>query len=240
MSKIYSSPEQLRRLARILANYMKTPFAGDSVPGAIMEHALAHVRGGRVLNNYDFIDVIDDINKIGWQVKSTKEETPITWKRAKIPNRQELIEESLEGESGCQKLGDTVIEHCNGHAVESFNDYGLESIGFARLIVRANGGMTYYEKILCSNRDHPVFNKDEFEWKWSEPKRTVKKEQLSALHGTKDGKKWFAWHGRGENQFHFYGEKDWWPDENSNNRMDFDRPSTQLSLDEWTDMLERL
>ena len=41
-----------------------------------------------------------------------------------------------------------------------------------------------------------------------------KKEQLPAFHGVskKTGKKVFAWHGKGENQLHFSGEKNWWPE----------------------------
>ncbi|MDR2685210.1 MAG: hypothetical protein LBB23_00355 [Rickettsiales bacterium] len=35
---------------------------------------------------------------------------------------------------------------------------------------------------------------------------------MQALHGTdtKTGKKVWAWHGLGEDQLHFCGEKDWW------------------------------
>ena len=68
---------------------------------------LAHIRNGRVLKKYDFVDVIKTESKCGWQVKATKAGTPVTWKRAKIPKRQELISASRKSEDGLQALGNT-------------------------------------------------------------------------------------------------------------------------------------
>jgi len=50
-----------------------------------MESIFAHVRSANVLNTYDFVDVISTTNQRGWQIKSTKEKPPVTWKRAKLP-----------------------------------------------------------------------------------------------------------------------------------------------------------
>ena len=89
-----------------------------------------------------------------------------------------------------------------------------------------------------------VFNPNDFEWHWSTPKKTVKKEQLSALHGyhKENGKKWFAWHGLGENQLHFSGEKDWWmPEENPHATVfDFPKPDERLELEKFIELLSAL
>ena len=83
-----------------------------------MGGVLAHVRGGRVLNTYDFVDVIRTEDGCGWQVKSTKATTPVTWKRAKIPDAVSLIEQSNRSAGGLQALGDAIMEFCNRHAQE--------------------------------------------------------------------------------------------------------------------------
>jgi len=59
-----------------------------------MEGTLAQVREARVLPTYDFIDVMKDGERVGWQVKSTAASTPVTWKRAKIAERNKLITDS--------------------------------------------------------------------------------------------------------------------------------------------------
>ena len=71
----------------------------------------------------------------------------------------------------------------------------------------------YFERLICTKEKPVIFNRDDYIWRWSTPKKTTKKEQLPALHGIdkKTKRKAFAWHGRGENQLHFSGEKDWWP-----------------------------
>jgi len=88
MSSTYSTSKQLEKIANVLTGYLKLPFSGDSIPGALMENVIASVRNGEVLNTYDFVDVINQNEKVGWQVKSTKASTPVTWKRAKIPSSQ--------------------------------------------------------------------------------------------------------------------------------------------------------
>jgi len=91
---IFSSQKQLEEIKRILSKYLRLPFSGDSIPGAVMESVLAQVRSGRRLGTYDFVDVVSSAEECGWQVKSTKAGTPVTWKRAKLPNSNELIEKS--------------------------------------------------------------------------------------------------------------------------------------------------
>src|SRR5205814_2769173 len=90
-SKIFSTQEQLDEIQRIVCNYARLPFALDSVPGAVMEGTLEHVRKAKRLNTYDFVDVVNSSDRCGWQVKSTKASTPVTWKRAKIPDARNLI-----------------------------------------------------------------------------------------------------------------------------------------------------
>jgi hypothetical protein len=243
MSKIYSTQAELKLIADTLKGYLKLPFTTDTVPGALMEAIIANVRNAEVLRTYDFIDVVDKANRIGWQVKSTKESTPLTWKRAKIRNAQKLIEESRKSEAGLQALGDAIIAFCNEHALESLEKYDLVAIGYARLVVRANGTMTYFERLLCTREQPTVFNPNEFKWKWAIPKNTKGKEQLPALHGTniKTGKKAFAWHGLGENQLHYSGEKAWWPT-TTENSVTFDAPATEarISYEKFAEMLTNL
>ena len=241
---IFSTPEQLDEIRQILVNYAKLPFAQENIPGALMESVLSHVRGAHVLNTYDFVDVISPETGLGWQVKSTKAGTPVTWKRAKIPNAAELIELSKQSESGLQLLGNAIIEFCNDHASESLDKYNLSSIGYSRLIIHKTGNVTYFERLLCSRSNPDIFNPIEFSWEWSTPKTAVRKEQLPALRGTNraTGEKWWAWHGLGENQLHFSNESIWWPNENDPHVFSFHLPPTEekLSFGQLVDVLSSL
>ncbi len=241
---LFSSKHELNKIAKILSQYIRLPFSGETMPGAIMEAVLAYVKDAEVLKTYDFIDVIKRKEKIGWQVKATKEKTPVTWKRAKIPNQSELIEKSREGEKGIQELGNAIITFCNNHVMESFKKYDLLAIGYCRLIIHQDGKVTYFERKLC-DKDNPIlFHPDDFIWKWSLPKKTRKKEQLPALHGIhrKTGQKWWAWHGLGENQLHFSGESAWWPSKDTNHVVTFNMPTAadKLSLQKFLELLSKL
>lgn len=92
---------------------------------------------------------------------------------------------------------------------------------------------------LCS-----AFSPSDFFWKWSIQKTTKKKEQLSALHGFKrdTGKKWWAWHGQGENQLHFSGESEWWPqlDKEHSVSFRFPNPKERMSLEDFMALLSRV
>jgi hypothetical protein len=206
-----------------------------------MEGTLAHVRRGKVLRTYDFVDVVDLDSGLGWQVKSTLAQTPVTWKRAKIPDRRDLIAASEKSDDGLQALGNAIINFCNRHAAESLKLYGLTSIGYSRLVIHENGEATYFERLLCTQHAPRIFEPGEFLWRWSSPKRTTKKEQLTALHGLHKptGKKWFAWHGRGENQLHFSGEQAWWPEGGDSHTITFRLPSEsqRLTLEGFIDLL---
>jgi len=101
---IFSTPRQLEKIKTILSGYTKLPFSPETIPGSVMEAVLANVHAAQILNTYDFVDVIKPKNKIGWQVKSTKAKTPVTWKRAKIPNAPELIKKSKKGAKELQVL----------------------------------------------------------------------------------------------------------------------------------------
>lgn len=241
---VFSSPKQLLEIRNILSNYIRLPFSEDTIPGSIMEAVLAHVREAKILNTYDFVDVIKTSEKLGWQIKSTKFDTPVTWKRAKIPHQLELIEESEKSEAGLQSLGDSIINFCNKHVAESIELYDLENIGYSRLIIKPDGQVTYFERLLCTKSNPIIFKPSDFIWKWSVKKNTIKKEQLSALHGFKvDTKnKWWAWHGRGENQLHFNGEREWWPQLNDNHSVSFRFPRSEekMTLEGFMDLLSRL
>ena len=65
-SIVFSTLEQMARLAEILSKYIRLPFSQDTIPGAVLEGALAYVRNAEVLKTYDFVDVIKPDAKIGW------------------------------------------------------------------------------------------------------------------------------------------------------------------------------
>ena len=245
MSKVYSNIYQMARLQKILVGYLKLPFATDNVPGSLMEYILGDVRKAKVLKTYDFVDVVDTSNKVGWQVKSTKIDTPITWKRAKIPNSDVLISSSYTNDSSAKEatqiLGNTLIKFCNDHILDSINKYNLDEVGYARLIVEETK-LTYFEKKLCT-RDNPIlFSPSDFVWAWPTPKKTTGKEQLPALHGIHIPTqcKWFAWHGLGENQLHFNGERKWWDEVCSPHKIQFSFPSNRLTQEQFFHLLESL
>ena len=211
---VYSTKHQLREIVDYLNAYMRIPyFQDDTVSGKIMEKIISLVHGGEQLATYDYVDVCIR-GKVGWQVKATKKDTPLTWKRAKIANSDILIAESRKGEVGLRKLGNAIIDFCNSHARKSFNLYNLDEIGYSRLIIFADNTAVYFERLICTKKEPDIFIGDDYEWHWSAQKNTHEKEQLPALHGVnkKNKKKDFAWHGMGENQLHFSGEKDWWPE----------------------------
>jgi hypothetical protein len=238
---IFSSLQELEQVEQILVSYAKLPMITDTIPGAVMEAVLAYVRNAQVLHTYDFVDVIDTKKGIGWQVKSTKSSTPVTWKRAKIPDANALINASLESNMGLQKLGDAILNFCNEHVVESIEKYHLTQIGYARLVID-DGVIRYFERELYGASTPLLFRLEDFEWKWSTRKETKKKEQLQALHGIhrKTGKKWWAWHGLGENQLHFSGEATWWPGQDDVHARAFKFPEAKLSMEEFIELLGSL
>ena len=239
---VFSTPEQLANMRDTLTNSVRMPFSQGGIPGALVESVFAHVRGASVLNTYDFVDVVNTESHCGWQVKSTKASTPVTWKRAKIENSAQLIEQSTKSAEDLQALGDAIINFCNEHALASMEKYALNEIGYSRLIIHKNGRVTYFERLLCTKDKPLLFEPQNFVWQWSEPKKTRVKEQLPALHGTniKTEEKWWAWHGRGENQLHFSGESLWWPDENSQHMFSFDLPldEDKLSFEQLNELLK--
>ena len=220
---------KVARVAEQVKTILRLPFC-ESLPGAALEDILAHVYGGRRLGTYDFVDVVNDRTRTGWQVKSTRHSTPVTWKRAKLPNKTSLIEASYITPEDAQALGDAIITFCNHAVKESIEKYQLKSLKYARLIDHKNGRLTYFERTLPISGE--VFESQEFTWSWSQSKTTKKKEQLPAFHGVhiNSGLAWFAWHGLGENQLHFKGERAWWPAKGSPNRLDFERSGDRLKL----------
>lgn len=237
---LLSNRSQLEHIRDIISSYHRLPFSGDNVPGAIMEGALAQVRGARVLGRYDFVDVVKKESRIGWQVKSTAAATPVTWKRAKLENRKDLIEASEASAEGLKALGKAIIDFCNAAIARDFAKHPIDAIGYARLITHGDGSATYFERELVTRRQPVLFDPDDFEWRWTEQRTGLKKEQLSALHGTHrpTGKKWWAWHGKGENQLHFSGEGTWWPGSQDPNAIRFRLPEDRFSLEELLVLLD--
>lgn len=237
---MFSTNSEKKEIEKILTSYLKLPFSSGGIPGSVMEHSFAYSRGDEVLNTYDFVDVVNREKKIGWQIKSTKASTPVTWMRAKLSGSDQLIIDSMHSEDALQFLGDSIIDYCNAHILHSFEIYDLDKIGYSRLISHKNGDIHYFEKFLCTRESPVLFHKNEFAWNWSNSKNTKsKKEQLSALQGIHmpTGKKWFSWHGRGENQLHFNGEKYWWP---KDDKLIFKFPKDKIDLQDLIAFLDSL
>jgi hypothetical protein len=227
---MFSTQSQLDNIAKIVSQYLRLPMSETTVPGTFFENVLAYALGGEKLDTYDFVDVINRTTKIGWQVKSTKEKTPLTWKRAKIPDADMLIQQSHISATGLQDLGNSIINFCNHHAEESIRLYDLDELHYARLIIFDNS-IKYLEKKLCDKHNTNIFDATRYNWKWSQQKNFAKKEQLPALHGFDNitGNKIWAWHGLGENQLHFVSEKDWWDDTNTVS-IEFPFPTDKITM----------
>lgn len=228
---LFSSADDLDRIQKILTALLRLPLTEHTISGDLMERVFAHVRSAEVLRTYDFVDVIDRQKKIGWQVKSTMAATPVTWIRGKISNRESMISESEKSDKGMKALGASILDYCNDHILHSgFEKYDLDHVGYIRLIVFPDGTLRYFERYLCS-RDKPVlFDSKLYSWQWSVQKKAKSKEQLSALHGFfndqsgEPPRKHWAWHGRGENQLHFSGEGEWWPNDKDSHSREFKFP----------------
>lgn len=242
---LYSSPAQLQEISDLVRNFLRLPFGFRSVPGSLLEALVEVVRGNGTerLRTYDFVDVINRNEKIGWQIKSLDADTRVTWIRGKLPGKQSLIDASFHSEEARQTLGNAILEYCNAHARASLEKYGLEQIGYIRLI---NYGtrFRYFERTLITAESPILFHSAEYRWLWSEPKVTTKKEQLPALHGTHiaTGIKHFAWHGQGENQLHFTGERTWWPEASYPHSKEFPAPTEEekVSLETLAEWLATL
>lgn len=232
MSHIFSNKEELNKLKNCIKGYCKMPMSGNGFPGSVLEDIFAYARGAEKLNTYDFIDVLDSKNKIGWQVKSSKDKTPLTWKRVKLDNASSFINNSIKSSIDCQVLGDLIIDTCNKNALESINKFNLDEVGYSRLILSDDGTLCYFEKILCTKNNPCIFNKEDFEWKWAKSKKGKNKEILSSFQGfnKKTGVKWFSWHGLGENQLHFNGEKEWYK-ESCINMSHFSKTNDKLPME---------
>jgi len=244
VSAVFSNPSELKEISRTLYNYLRLPVSQETIPGDFLEAAIAFVRNSERLNTYDYIDVLDRANAVGWSIKSTKVTTPLTWKRAKLPGQAELVEKSREGAGGLQDLGDRIIQFCNSHATQSMSKYDLDEIGYCRLILMKNREILYFEKSLCSAISPKIFEESDFVWNWSNQKITSGKEQLQSLHGFNrhTGRRWWAWHGLGENQLHFTGERAWWPESSGNQVLKFKMPESdeKISFEALAGLLDTL
>ncbi len=114
---LFSSSSDLVKIKNILIALLRLPLTEYTISGNLMERVFAHVRNAKVLQTYDFVDVIDEHKKIGWQVKSTMSTTPVTWIRGKISNRENMISESEKSKEGLSALGKAIIDYCNLEAV---------------------------------------------------------------------------------------------------------------------------
>jgi len=195
--------------------------------GFELEDIVAHVRGGKTTKNRDFADVV--LTVTGFQIKSGFDTTPITWKRIRITHGIRLIQESHLDASICQQIGDSVIAACNAHVAHSFEKYGLEEIGYGRLIFYGNSTAVYFERPLCTRKAMMLFAPADFRWEWG-------KRALHGLHRD-TGETWFRWNGDdSDNQLHFAGERRWWPADNDPHCIRFDLPEV-MSLEEFIERI---
>jgi len=237
---LLSSATTMKRIASLISRYHQLPFtAADSIPGAVMEGVLEIARGSstRVLRTYDFVDVVDEPNGFGWQVKSTKPGTPVTWKRAKLPDAAQRRAFARTSKAAAQKVGAELIEFCNEHAVESLHKFNLDEIGYSRLIVRNNNVATYFERPLISKARPTLFKASDFTWRWTESRASATQQSSLAGYDSRE-RRWFSWHS--ENQLHFNNESAWWPQIGDPHRIDFALPTTKLSIDTVLEWLESL
>lgn len=231
---LFSSSAELEKIRDIVFAFARLPFAKSGIPGAVLETVLAEVRKGKIITKRHFVDVVAEGGDIGWQVKSTSGNSPLTWNRARIADQEDLIAESRAGTAGCQALGNAIIAFCNDHAVKSLAEYNLDEIGLARLHVDDNGDALYFERLLCSRRSPAVFNPADFSWKWAE-KEPGNKRHSGGFHGfnKSTGSKWFSWFGRGAYQLHFPGEAQWRTETSHGHAIRFRIPGAadRLSVD---------
>ncbi len=242
MASLISDVATLKRIAELITRYHQLPFSpANSIPGSVMEATLGIARGpeAEVLRTYDFVDVIDRKNHFGWQVKSTKLATPVTWKRAKIENAGQKRTDARKSPAAAQEVGNEIIAFCNKHARESLDRYDLNEIGYARLVVNPNNTATYFERPLVTMASLVLFHPENFTWEWSEARTNANKDQQPSLAAYDQKRvRWFSWYS--ENQLHFNNEKAWWPALGDPNRIDFNLPTTKIKLEELMGWLESL
>lgn len=88
---VYSTKEQLEKIAHYLIAYMRIPyFQDDTVPGKIMEKIFLLVHDAELLDTYDYVDVCIK-NKVGWQIKSTKDSVKNYFPISIFSNHEMLI-----------------------------------------------------------------------------------------------------------------------------------------------------
>jgi len=221
-STLLSSRQELEDIADLVRISFRLPLDG----GFDLEDIVAHVRGGKTTKSRDFVDVV--LTVTGFQIKSALDATPITWKRIRIRHGIRLIQESRCDASICQQIGDSVIAASNTHMADSFEKYGLDEIGYGRLILDSYGTAVYFERLLCT-RKSTLFAPADFRWELAK----------RALHGVhrETGETWFRWNGDdSDNQLHFVGERRWWPSDDDPHCIRFGLPAA-MSLEEF---LERI
>jgi hypothetical protein len=239
VSLIYSDQPTLQRIALLLRRYHRLPFVSSGIiAGTVVENVLEQARSLERLGRYDFVDVVSRELRYGLQVKSSKQTSPLTWQRAKVPNSGELREASKKFESAQQELGTKILDYINSHVAKDLETYKLDEIGYARLVVGRDSAF-YFERRLL-DRDHPVlFNPSDFHWRWAEDRKATKEQRGSLSAYDRAGTKWFSWHS--ENQLHFINERVWWPQPGDPTRIDFplNEPKIDLAtLMRWLDDVE--
>ncbi len=127
------------KIAEKIAIYSYLPFSSGRIPGTYAENIIAEHYNGEQLHTYDFVDVVSNSMSVGWQVKSSRYSTPVTWKRAKISDSAQLIFASDKGDQAAlERLGKLVLKSCNDHIERSLNDYNLKEIRYARILLKDN------------------------------------------------------------------------------------------------------
>jgi|GEM_PF-5048470 len=185
--KGFSDSEQLEQVSRLIRAFWLLPeeIRGRHIPGGFLERVLARVHGGYSSGKYDFVDIVGQ-NPIGWQVKSTKRGTPITWKRAKIERKEAMILATEKGSPAerklaLQALGDAIIQFCNDNIEASFRKYPqLETIQYARLIHQPDDTLTYFERPLVTRDSPTLFHPADFVWEWHLTEVTVTEEGVES------------------------------------------------------------
>lgn len=171
-----SSVEKREKLLKIIEVSQLLPyiFRSSSISGSLVERSLAHVLGGTAPTSKNFVDVLSSDGKIGYQVKSTNSSSILTWMRARLDEKNELIinsrkKDKTEAEKGLHDLGREIINKANAKIEDSFNAYPkLELLVYSRFIYEMQQYALYFEAPIMAKGDSSVFNPDNFKWFWEE------------------------------------------------------------------------
>ena len=221
---IYSSKEELEKIANAIIKYFNAPFSRENVPGPVLEEIIEECKGWPALGGIDFVDNLSPNGNCGVQCKSGStrrwsleknkwlfRQRP--WGRITIPlSKRILIDESYINPILLQELGDSVIDTFNDKIKFSIEKYNLDEIGYIGLVFNPNSTFQYYERSICLRNNPILFDKKDFRWEWSIPKKETDSPVLKGIN-IKTNQVWVRWKAHGDTQLDFMGAEFWVTDD---------------------------